>query len=240
MRCYRRGRVARRKPLRRASSLVAMAALAATAVGCEDGGRPSNRMALSLSDPEVHHPIGFISRSEALYVQLPPVGHGLSHSQFADVYRFLKRFRAESNGRLTISVPGRTASTRVLDDVRQALREAEVDERLVDRSRPPTAGRSGSLRLSYTKPVAVAPECGHWHRDAGFEPERVPYPQYGCATQRNLAGMIANARDLQRPQHEDPNSAERRSSLWTKYAPPAGAPPVDDVAQKAKAPTTTK
>jgi pilus assembly protein CpaD len=215
-----------------------MAALAATAVGCEDGGRPSNRMALSLSDPEVHHPIGFISRSEALYVQLPPVGHGLSHGQFADVYRFLKRFRAESNGRLTISVPGRTGSARVLDEVREALREAGIDERLVDRSRSPTAGGSGSLRLSYTKPVAVAPECGHWYRDAGFEPERVPYPQYGCATQRNLAGMVANARDLQRPQHEDPNSAERRSALWTKYAPHAGAP-ADD-AQKTKAPTTTK
>lgn len=237
---YRTGLAPLRKPLRRASSIVAMAALAATAVGCEDGGRPSNRMALSLSDPELHHPIGFVSRSEALYVQLPPIGHGLSHSQFADIYRFLKRFRAESNGRLTISVPGSAASARVLDEVREALREAAVDERLVDRSRLPNAGRSGALRLSYIKPVAVAPECGLWHRDVGFEPERVTYPQYGCATQRNLAGMIANARDLQRPQHEDPNSAERRSSLWTKYAPPTNAPPSDDGAQKAKAPTTTK
>ncbi|HET9396963.1 MAG TPA: CpaD family pilus assembly lipoprotein [Nitrospiraceae bacterium] len=216
-----------------------MAALAATAVGCEDGGRPSNRMALSLSDPEVHHPIGFVSRSEVLYVQLPPVGHRLSHGQFADVYRFLKRFRAESNGRLTISVPERTASARVLEEVREAVREAGIDERLVDRSRSPMAAGSGLLRLSYIKPVAVAPDCGHWYSDAGFEPERIPYPQYGCATQRNLAGMVANGRDLQRPQHEDPNSAERRSSLWTKYAPPAGALSTDD-AQKTKAPTTTK
>lgn len=218
---------------------MAMAALAATAIGCDDGGRLSNRMALSLSDPEVHHPIGFVSRSEALHVQLPPLGYGLSHNQFADVYRFLKRFRAESTGRLTISVPGRIASSRLLGDVREALRAAEIEESLVDRPHQPTKGSSRTLRLSYIRPVAVPPDCGHWYRDVGFEPERVPYPQYGCATQRNLAGMVANARDLQRPQHEDPNSGERRSSLWTKYVPPAGTA-VDDVAQKDKAQTTTK
>ena len=31
-----------------------------------------------------------------------------------------------------------------------------------------------ALRLSYLRPIAVPPECGLWHRDVGFEPERTP------------------------------------------------------------------
>jgi len=231
--------------LRRAAALAATVALAATILGCDEHGRLSNRMALSLSEPETAHPIGFSARTESLLIQLPPGGAGLSHNQVSDIYRFAKRFRAESNGRLTVSVPGSSirdgvASSHALDDLRQALREAEVDERRVEKAHHAPMRRVGpALRLSYLRPIAVAPECGLWHRDVGFEPERVPYPQFGCATQRNVAGMVANARDLQRPQDEDPSSSERRSALWSKYAPPAGgADPTAD-ANKAKAPSTT-
>lgn len=230
---------------RRAISLAATVALAASVLGCDEHGRLSNRMALSLNDPEKAHPIGFSARTEALLIQLPPRGNGLSHNQFSDVYRFARRFRAESNGRLVISVPGGSirdgvASSQALDDLRQALREAEVDERRVEKAYHSAARREGpALRLSYLRPIAIGPECGLWNRDVGFEPERVPYPQFGCATQRNVAGMVANARDLQRPQDEDPSSSERRSALWSKYAPPAGgADPAAD-ATKAKAPSTT-
>jgi pilus assembly protein CpaD len=87
----------------------------------------------------------------------------------------------------------------------------------------------------------VPPECGDWHRDVGVERNRVPYPQWGCATQRNFAGMVANSRDLQRPQDEDPRSAERRSQTWSKYIAPdqtlAGSGGAD---QATKATSSTK
>jgi pilus assembly protein CpaD len=226
----------------RIGALAATIALAATVIGCDERDRLSNRMALALNDPVESHPIGFSSRTEALLVQLPPRGEGLSNNQYADVYRFVKRFGAESNGALTIATPGGgwrdgVASSRVIDDIRQALREGEIDERLVKRVAS-AKGSPGSVRLSYLRPIAIAPECGIWNRDVGYEPERVPYPQYGCATQRNLAGMVANARDLQRPQDEDPASSERRSALWSKYVPPSGVAAADDTT-KAKAPATT-
>ena len=93
-------------------------------------------------------------------------------------------------------------------------------------------------RLSFETPVAVAPECGHWHRDVGRDRERIHYPEFGCSTQRNLAGMVANARDLQRPQDEQPRSAERRSQIWTRYIAPEPAETTADT--KAKAVDTTK
>lgn len=101
---------------RRAISLAATVALAASVLGCDEHGRLSNRMALSLNDPEKAHPIGFSARTEALLIQLPPRGNGLSHNQFSDVYRFARRFRAESNGRLVISVPGGSIRDGVASD----------------------------------------------------------------------------------------------------------------------------
>jgi pilus assembly protein CpaD len=64
------------------------------------------------------------------------------------------------------------------------------------------------------------------------------YPEFGCATQSNLAGMVANARDLQRPQDEQPRSAERRSQSWSKYIAPEQ--PESTAETKAKAVETTK
>ena len=54
--------------LRRAAALTATVALAATILGCDEHGRLSNRMALSLSEPETAHPIGFSARTETLLI----------------------------------------------------------------------------------------------------------------------------------------------------------------------------
>jgi pilus assembly protein CpaD len=52
----------------------------------------------------------------------------------------------------------------------------------------------------------------------GRNEDRIPYPNWGCATQRNLAVMVDNARDLRQPQGEDPRAGERRSVSWSAYA----------------------
>lgn len=219
-----------------ATSLVAL-----TIVGCDEH-RLSDRQALVLNTAETAHPITFQSRIEELTVELPPHGEGLSQNQYADVYRFVRRFKGEANGHLTISVP---STSRIgasygapLEDIRAALVEAEV---ATDKVRKAHHGRGrgggGIIKLSYARPIAVPPACGDWHRDVGRERERVPYPQWGCATQRNIAGMVANGRDLQRPQDEDPRAAERRSQTWSKYIAPdpsiAGSGSADPAAKAA-------
>jgi pilus assembly protein CpaD len=101
-----------------------------------------------------------------------------------------------------------------------------------------------TIRLAYQRPVAVPPPCDDWSEDVGRNEERIPYPNWGCATQHNLAVMVDNARDLRQPQAEDPRSSERRSVTWSAYVgtgasgPPASGEGSD--AKKTAAPSPAK
>jgi pilus assembly protein CpaD len=44
-----------------------------------------------------------------------------------------------------------------------------------------------------------------------------PYWNFGCATQRNLAAMVANPSDLVQPRGETPAYSARRSVALEKY-----------------------
>ena len=91
--------------------------------------------------------------------------------------------------------------------------------------------------------MAVPPPCDQWTEDVGRNEARIPYPNWGCATQRNLALMVDNARDLQQPQEEDPRSSERRSVTWSAYVGSGSSSGGDgggDAAKKAPASAVKK
>jgi pilus assembly protein CpaD len=181
-----------------------------------------NATAVAMSNPEVRHPIGFVSRPESLDVEVPAGADGLSPNQHVDVTRFLYRYKREATGRLVIVVPtgvrDRAAIARSLQGIQANVADAGIDYR-VRRGRTHDARADGpaSIRLAYQRPVAVPPQCDQWTEDVGRNEARIPYPNWGCATQRNLALMVDNARDLNQPQAEDPRSGERRSVTWSGY-----------------------
>ncbi len=221
-----------------------VAAVVSIALGaCEERLPPlPDYVAVSLNEVDERHPIGFVDQNEVLHVDVPPRARGLSHNQLADMQRFVVRYKAEGVGRLSVSISRHAGAdaevSHALADLGRILRDTGIAPSQVTRTRHSDAQRSRSvIRLSYGRPHAIAPECGHWQQDIGRDPERLHYPQFGCATQRNLAGMVANARDLQRPQPEQPRSAERRSQTWSKYIAPESTESTD---AKAKAESTTK
>lgn len=211
-----------------AVSIVALWAVIATLAlaGCRD--RLDDHTALRLSNPETRHPIKFSARRETLEVEVAGSGEGLSASQEADVYRFIDRYRAEAQGPIVISLPAggssRPAARRTAEQIRRMIAEAEIPRRAVVSERHASEKNFGAaVQIAYERPVAIPPTCGDFSVDLGVDRERVHYPDFGCATQRNHAVMVANPRDLIHPQEEDPRSAERRSVVWGQYtAPVAG------------------
>jgi pilus assembly protein CpaD len=116
--------------------------------------------------------------------------------------------------------------------VGRIVEEAGIPPEALATARGASARDGLAVKLAYERAVAVPPACGTWPDDLGENRERVPYSDFGCASQRNLAVTVANARDLQHPQEETPRSSERRSADWSKYvgggsasAEGANAPP---------------
>jgi pilus assembly protein CpaD len=190
--------------------------------------------AVGLSNPEIRHPIGFTPKAEGLEVEVPAGADGLSPNQQVDVYRFLRRYRREAVGRLQISTPtgvrDQAALAKSLQEIQRQVAEAGIDYRIVHGARQEShSGETPAIKLAYQRPVAVPPPCDDWTRDVGRNEERIPYPNWGCATQRNLALTVDNARDLGQLQPEDPRSSEKRSAGWSAYvgtrdpSPGAGA-----------------
>lgn len=216
-------------PYRRTMRAAVLPAAAAALLlsGCREHAELDIATASTLSNHEKRHPIGFSSRSEALYVEIAPDGEGLSGNQQTDIVRFVDRFRVEGSGRLTIAAPGSArghlATGRSVRQVVEIVRGAGLPPEAVAEVR--ATGKDGrfgqAVRLAYERPVAVAPQCGDWPADIGQNRERLPYENFGCATQRNFAMTVVTARDLQMPQEEAPGAGERRAAVWTKYV---GAP----------------
>jgi len=214
----------------RALLLVSAAACAVAVGGCRESLRIDDFEAARLDDPTERHPIGFGVRTEALFVEMAGKGEGLSGNQRSDVFRFVEAFKSESRGSLRISAPGSAsghlAVSRSFRDVLDIVQEAGIPERFVDIERhgvDPDGQFGPAIEIAYQRQVAVAPECGNWPEDLGRNRERLHFENYGCASQRNLALTVANARDLQGPQMETPRSSERRSVTWTKYLGSGGS-----------------
>jgi pilus assembly protein CpaD len=150
--------------------------------------------------------------------------HGLSDGQAAQVSDFLARYRSKDSGnsKLVIAVPSgspnESAAMRAVGNMREMIRDFGFSESTVA-MQPYNGGRdlNAPIRLAYLRYVAEAPECGHWPTNLANNPRNLPYPNFGCAQQRNLAAQIVNPADLLGPRTMAPADAERRAVVIDRY-----------------------
>lgn len=209
----------------KAAMVLATSAIALGLAGCKPGEEPGVHVASwAMVDARQRHPIVVSKQPANFAIRVPAGAQGLSPSQRADYVDFLKRYRSMDRdaGRLAVSVPSgasnEVAVVRAVADLRTLTREYGIDERSVS-IRAYNAGgeQSPAIRISYSRLVAEAPECGAWPDNLASDARNLPYPNFGCAQQRNLAAQIANPADLLGPRTMTPSAAERRDTVWDKY-----------------------
>jgi pilus assembly protein CpaD len=212
----------RTKPV--ALKLVLAATAAIVIAGCRPGEEGAQVAGWSLADPAARHPILVSQKPSNISVRVARGSHGMSPHQRAQVADFLDRYRGagSANSKLVISAPSgapnEVSSMQAIAEIRHMIRESGFDETSVsveayheDKDPQPP------IRVSYLRYVAEAPECGRWPTNLAVEPNNLPYPNFGCATQRNFAMQVANPADLLGPRGETPRSGERRAVVWDKY-----------------------
>jgi len=203
-------------------AIAGMMAIAASA-GCskmEDLHTPPYPLASSV---EERHPIRVTSRSVSIKLPVVSGAYGLTERQRGRVRRFVAGYQKSGwSGKIAVSAPSgaanETATFNALRDIRSIFRAYGIPRNAIA-FRPYHASKESMppVRLSYGRYVAEGPECGDWSKNLGEDKYNENYSNFGCASQRNLAAMIANPRDLVHPRGETPRHGDRRDVVFDKY-----------------------
>lgn len=217
------GRAARAAWLLRAALALGGAALVC---GCNTD-RPITGAPDVPYDYRLRHPISITEKDRALRVFIGVNRGTLTPAQSAEVLAFAQSWREEATGGVIIDVPVGTAN-----EASSAAATHEIESIIAASGVPPAsiAVRSyrvtlrtlAPVRITYPRMAAQAGPCGLWPEDIGpsMNPdynENQPPWNYGCATQRNLAAMVADPADLVQPRGETPVYTMRRTTVMEKY-----------------------
>ena len=207
---------------RAAMRAVAIGGLAVMLAGCY---KTQEQVALYPNDYRLRHPITLREGPHTVEVFLGKARGGLSPEQRADVMSFAGNWKRQATSGIVIEVPSNGTTKRSASD---SLREihsilnANGVPRQGVRVRSYASASPPSIKLSYAHLTATAGPCGTWPNDLGPVQDPVyeanaNYWNMGCASQRNLASMVANPADLVQPRGETPAYQARRSVAIDKY-----------------------
>lgn len=164
--------------------IIAFAAASASLSGCG----PVNRGLESVNQPVV-------SRTDYVFDIAAPEYGGLSPAEIARLDGWFQSLRLNYGDTIYVDDP------QGYGDPSRRAAVAAVAQRyglVVSSGAPVTQGRppSGALRVIVSRSDAYVPDCPNWDRPLLPEFEGSTTSNYGCATNSNLAAMIANPEDL--------------------------------------------
>ncbi len=170
----------------------------------------------------VHQPV--VSRSDYA-LDLSVYGGALARGEQQRLAGWMTAMRLGYGDRVAIDDPA-VEGTRARGDVAAVVASYGL---LLSDDAPVTPAplTPGSIRVVVSRMSAAVPHCPDWSRDSSNEFESNTSSNYGCATNRNLAAMIANPADLVRgaPGSETTDAAVSYKAIDTyrKKAPTGAA-----------------
>ena len=167
----------------------------------EDNYRPA-----SVSD---RYPIKVVKAPVRTGIRAP--SGTLSIEQKNAVVEFATAAKRSASSRIAVRYPsGSGASRGVAREIGSLLVEQGIPEAMVSFGSYP-GGSAQPIQLSFERKVAVTKECGDWSSNLGTSYSNEAYPNLGCANQQNIAAMVANPEDFERPRASGPVLAENRT-----------------------------
>lgn len=213
--------------------LTLVALLAASLVaGCASSSSSRQHLIVGSTpdDYRTRHPI-VVSESEV--VEDIPVGANMRELSFRDanvVVDFTRRFRRSGGRSMQVMVPSQSynenAAKRISSQIISTLLDNGVRRSQIVTTSYHAGSHSNSapVRLSYRALAANVGECGKWQENIVAGEDNRQYHNFGCATQNNLAKMIANPADLVGPRGESSIDATRRDNVITNWRTNGSSP----------------
>lgn len=201
------------------------AAVGATLLtGCASMKADSVTVGSIPDDYRTRHPIVVSQKEQTLDVAISTNTRSLDTATRSNVTAFAQSFAAESGGTIVMLEPAGAPNTHAVMGVRDELISAitagganrhQVVVQTYDAS---GHGVAAPVRLSYIGVAATTPsQCGRWIENLADNPDNRQYHNFGCATQANLAAIIANPNDLLGPRAMTSVDAAQRGNVITTW-----------------------
>jgi pilus assembly protein CpaD len=133
----------------------------------------------------------------------------------AQLERFAKDYLDRGTGSIAVSATRR--NPQAASEIADRLVALGIPRARIMVGNQDTADGSNDVRINYIRYEAQAPSCGDWSTNLAETSANLTSPNFGCATQKNLAAMVADPRDLVSPRPLDPDDAQRRLTVLEKY-----------------------
>jgi pilus assembly protein CpaD len=219
----------------RGHRLFIAAGLLLALAGCKTTGEPIIVGSVP-DDYRTNHPIAI---DEAVQTMDIPVGINsarLPDGVKANIQGFAQKYRASGADLIAIVTPSgspnQDAAAYASYEVQDALIASGVNPRSIDFRvyRAQSGENTAPIRLAYAGVTAQTAPCGPWPDQVARNGENRHYANYGCATQQNLAAIVADPLDLLYPRGMTPADAARRATVLNKYR--AGEPYTSDYSRE--------
>jgi pilus assembly protein CpaD len=201
------------------------AGCAALVCGCNTDQQIAGSPSVA-SDYRLRHPITITEKDRTFQLFIGANRGSLTPSQRAELLAFAQSWRDEATGGVLIDLPVGSSNTRsaaeALGEIESILAVTGVPRQsMAVRNYRVSARTLATVRVSYPRIAAQAGPCGIWPKDMGPSTrdyfENQPPWNFGCATQRNLAAMVADPADLVQPRGETPAYTMRRTTVLEDY-----------------------
>ncbi len=188
--------------------------------GCASYSRDHVIVGSVPDDYRTRHPI-IVSQNEVKEDIVVSVdARKLSRRDTDSVESFAMQFKRSGASSLAILIPSgspnEAAARKLAHEAALLLQYNDIDASrlIIQHYQASGHGEAATLRLVYSDLVAkLASQCGQWDEDIAETKENYNYSNFGCATQQNLASMIANPADLLGPRGITSIDSTRRTKV---------------------------
>ena len=191
----------------------ALAALAAASLGgCTTDFYDARMKGFTPELPEQTYPIEVVRGAVRLEI---PAAHARLSAEEETAIRRLAGQAVSYRSPVTVSRPAGSINAEVVAArITRMLTEAGIDPARIHNVTHPGGG---PVTVSFRRKFAVTRECGDWSKPSVETSANRVLPNFGCAQQHNIAAMVDNPEDFERPRVMTPPDAENRVTAITKY-----------------------
>jgi pilus assembly protein CpaD len=168
------------------------------------------------NDGAVNHPISVEPHFTSIKLNFSAPDAGLMPDDAAKLDTFVADYLSRGNGSISVSAPAGRDATAALSYFGERLYDMGVPRsRILVGTHDAASG--SQVQVGFIAYSTRTDPCGDWSQNAADTADNRSSPNFGCATQQNIAAQVSDPRDLIQPRETESGDPARRNTVMDNY-----------------------